>query len=211
MNPYLFGPSLRTQIHDRLDGFVTHQNKQNDLREAAVAIVITNSAETGQPCVLMTLRPTKLNRHGGQYALPGGRLDEGETVVDAARRELLEELGVDLGPDDVLGKLDHFPTRSGFRISPIVMWAAGEVKLRPDPSEVAEVFYLPLGELDSPDIPRLETSKNSEHPVLSAYFPTLGHYMFAPTAAILYQFREIALRGEPTRAAHFDQPTFAWK
>lgn len=138
-------------------------------------------------------------------------MDEGETIVAAARRELHEELGLDLLEDHVLGQLDHFPTRSGFRISPIVMWAPEPVELRPDASEVAEVFLLPLTELDSPDIPRLSASENSEHPVLSAYFPTLGHYMYAPTAAILYQFREVALRGVSTRAAHYDQPTFAWK
>ncbi len=159
----------------------------------------------------MTLRPPKLNRHGGQYALPGGRLDDGESEVEAAQRELKEELGLDLDQDAVLGRLDQFPTRSGFRISPIVMWAADHAELRPDPSEVAQVFHLPLRELDSPDIPRLEKSDNSDHPVLSAFFPTLGHYMYAPTAAILYQFREVALRRRATRVSHFDQPTFAWK
>lgn len=161
--------------------------------------------------MLMTLRPPSLNRHGGQYALPGGRMDAGESEVEAALRELHEELGLDLRQDDVLGRLDQFPTRSGFRVSPVVVWASGDVELRPDPSEVAQVFHLPLREFDSPDIPRLEESDNSEHPVLSAFFPTLGHYMYAPTAAILYQFREIALRGKTTRVSHFDQPTFAWK
>ncbi len=211
LQPYLFNQSLRTQIQGRLDGFAPQPAELCDLRDAAVAIVIVNNSETNQASVLMTLRPKKLNRHGGQYALPGGRLDEGETNVAAARRELHEELGLDLLEDHVLGQLDQFPTRSGFRISPFVMWAPGTVELRPDPSEVAEVFLLPLTELDSPDIPQLSASENSEHPVLSAYFPTLGHYMYAPTAAILYQFREVALRGVSTRAAHFDQPTFAWK
>jgi 8-oxo-dGTP pyrophosphatase MutT (NUDIX family) len=211
LQPYEFNHALRTQIQGHLDRFAPQPAELLDLREAAVAIVIVNNSETNQASVLMTLRPQKLNRHAGQYALPGGRLDEGETVVAAARRELHEELGLDLLEEHVLGQLDHFPTRSGFRISPIVMWASGTVELRPEPAEVAEVFLLPLTELDSPDIPRLSASKNSEHPVLSAYFPTLGHYMYAPTAAILYQFREIALRGVSTRAAHYDQPTFAWK
>ncbi len=211
MQPYLFNAELRSRIRGNLDGFAMQQMEQGGLREAAVAIVVTESAEAGQASVLMTLRPRQLGRHGGQYALPGGRLDEGEGDDDAARRELHEELGLELGQGDILGRLDPFPTRSGFRVSPIVMWAGGEVDLRPDPSEVAEVFHLPLAELDSPDIPRLEKSENSEHPVLSAYFPTLGHYMFAPTAAILFQFREIALRGKTTRVSHFDQPTFAWK
>ena len=81
----------------------------------------------------------------------------------------------------------------------------------PDAVEVARVFQVPFTELDSPKIPHLEMTPESEPPVLSAPLPTLGHHLFAPTAAILYQFREVALRGEPTRVAHYDQPAFAWK
>lgn len=211
MQPYLFGPDLLSRLQANLECFADQMIQRSGLRDAAVAIVVTEHKDTGEACVLMTLRPPRLNRHGGQYALPGGRLDDGESETEAALRELREELGLDLGQDDVLGRLDQFPTRSGFRMSPVVMWASGDVELRPDPSEVAQVFHLPLRELDSPDIPRLQKSENSEHPVLSAFFPTLGHYMYAPTAAILYQFREIALRGKTTRVSHFDQPAFAWK
>ncbi|NDW45948.1 CoA pyrophosphatase [Ruegeria sp. PrR005] len=211
MQPYLFGPDLLSRLQANLGCFADQMIQRSGLRDAAVAIVVTEHKDTGEACVLMTLRPPRLNRHGGQYALPGGRLDDGESETEAALRELREELGLDLGQDDVLGRLDQFPTRSGFRMSPVVMWASGDVELRPDPSEVAQVFHLPLRELDSPDIPRLQKSENSEHPVLSAFFPTLGHYMYAPTAAILYQFREIALRGKTTRVSHFDQPAFAWK
>ena len=46
---------------------------------------------------------------------------------------------------------------------------------------------------------------------MSAPLPTLGHHLYAPTAAMMYQFREVALRGEATRVAHFDQPDFARK
>ncbi|SDE14257.1 ADP-ribose pyrophosphatase YjhB, NUDIX family [Ruegeria marina] len=211
MQPYVFGPDLRSRFQANLGRFTARNVERAGLRDAAVAIVVIRHNETGEACVLMTLRPPSLNRHGGQYALPGGRMDAGESEVEAALRELHEELGLDLRQDDVLGRLDQFPTRSGFRVSPVVVWASGDVELRPDPSEVAQVFHLPLREFDSPDIPRLEESDNSEHPVLSAFFPTLGHYMYAPTAAILYQFREIALRGKTTRVSHFDQPTFAWK
>ncbi|WP_165821350.1 NUDIX hydrolase [Falsiruegeria mediterranea] len=211
MNTYMFNQDLLLGVKANLEQFSVQPNTQTELRKAAVAIVITEHVETRESCILMTLRPPRLNRHGGQYALPGGRLDEGEHDVQAALRELHEELGLELEADSVLGRLDVFPTRSGFQISPIVVATLGPVNLSPDPTEVEQVFHLPMSELDDPEIPRLEESPNSEHPVLSAFFPTLGHYMYAPTAAILYQFREAGLHGRQTRVSHFDQPTFAWK
>ncbi len=211
MKPYPFEPELRQQIKTRLERHSVGEQSQAGLRNAAVAIVLATHTETRQASFLLTLRPEKLNRHGGQYALPGGRLDEGETEPQAALRELEEELGLTLSEDDILGRLDDYPTRSGFRITPIVLWCNDTSGLRPDPTEVARVFSIPLQELDDPDIPRLISSPTGDHPVLSAFIPTLGHYLYAPTAAILYQFREVALRGEKTRVAHFDQPKFAWK
>lgn len=199
---------LRTQIQGRLDGFAWQDVPAEGLRRSAVAIVIVPDEASGQASVLLTMRPTKLNRHGGQYALPGGRLDEGETEPETARRELLEELGLDLGPEAVMGRLDHFTTHSGFRMEPVVLWADGPITLRPDPVEVEAAYHLPFAELNSPDIPRLMDGPGDQ-PILSAYFPSLGHFIYAPTAAILYQFREIALRGETTRAAHYEHPMFA--
>ncbi|MEY8840921.1 CoA pyrophosphatase [Cribrihabitans sp. XS_ASV171] len=203
--------TLRLSIRARLEAFDRRDRPTDQLRRAAVAIVVTGSPENGEASVLVTLRPRGLNRHGGQYALPGGRLDPGETIEQAALRELHEELGLLLEPDDILGHLDPFVTRSGFIMSPVVLWAGPKVTLTPEPEEVAEVYHLPFSELDSPDIPRLIESEHGDQPVLSAYFPTLGHYMYAPTAAVIYQFREVALHGRATRVAHFDQPQFTWK
>lgn len=185
--------------------------ENTDLRPAAVAIVIVQHPGIGQASILLTLRPDRMKRHAGQYALPGGRLDTGENQLQAALRELQEELGVVLGPNDLLGTLDDYPTRSGFQITPMVFWGEAPVNLRPDPDEVAQVFHVPLEELDSSDIPILSDPAPDEQPVLSAYLPTLGEEFFAPTAAMLYQFREVALRGNRTRVAQYDQPTFAWK
>ena len=161
--------------------------------------------------VLLTLRPETLKRHGNQYALPGGRLESDETPVSGALRELAEELGLERGEADVIGMLDDFPTRSGFRITPIVVWGGENPRLKPDPGEVARVFRIPLAELDLPEIPYLDHTQGQEHPVMSAPLPTLGHHLYAPTAALLYQFREVALRGQTTRVSHFEQPKFAWK
>ncbi len=190
--------------------FPTDTNDDPQLHLAAVAVVIVKHTNNDSASVLLTLRPSKIKRHGGQFALPGGRLDDGETVEDAALRELHEELGLELTSENILGRLDDYPTRSGYRISPIVMWGGEAQTLAPDDGEVEEVYRIPFYELDRPHIPIL-TPTEHQHPVLSAHIPTVGGSIYAPTAAILYQFREVAIRGLKTRVSHFDQPTFAWK
>lgn len=211
MTSYSFTNDLRQRLTDNLAALDIHALDGKDLRHAAVAIVVVAHPETEQACVLLTLRPDRMNRHAGQYALPGGRLDEGENQLQASLRELQEELGVTLGPDDQIGTLDDYPTRSGFRITPLVFWAESPVTLTPDPVEVDQVFHITLEELDCPNIPILSDPEPGERPVLSAHLATLGHEVYAPTAAMLYQFREVAMRGEATRVAEYDQPTFAWK
>ncbi len=208
---FSFGEELRAQITQNLAQFERVEMEQGDLRLAAVAIVVVKSDVNDEACFLLTLRPVRMNRHSNQYALPGGRLDEGETSQQAALRELSEEVGVDLGPEHVLGALDDYATRSGFRITPIVMWGAACETLNPDPGEVEAAFRIPLSDINAEAVPRLIPSEEGEHPVLCAHIETLGHTVYAPTAAIFYQFREVALRGASTRVAHFDQPAFAWK
>lgn len=213
--PFSFGPDLKRLLSENLARFDVREIENPDLRQAAVAIVVgpggSGSAPSTEATVLLTLRPKTINRHSGQYALPGGRLDAGETTIQAALRELEEELGLRLAADAVIGILDDYPTRSGFRITPIVAWTDSSADLTPAPDEVYKVFRIPLDELDSPDIPILSEPTGDNHPVLSMILPTLGHSMYAPTAALLYQFREVALRGVGTRVAHYDQPGFAWK
>ena len=150
MANYDFNPVLRRSISERIARFVPAGREASRLRKAAVAIVVAKEPETGQASVIVTLRPANLRRHGAQYALPGGRLDEGETEIEAALRETSEELGLDLNQRDVLGRLDDFPTRSGFQISPFVAWCQDYVTLKPDPAEVADVFFIPFSELNNP-------------------------------------------------------------
>jgi 8-oxo-dGTP pyrophosphatase MutT (NUDIX family) len=204
--------SLRADIENRLSGFQVNAFNDQNLRHAAVAVVIVGSSEDSSvPGILLTLRPVKLNRHSGQYALPGGKLDEGETPVVAALRELDEELGLKLEATDVLGVLDDYPTRSKFRITPVVIWAGEKCDLKPSADEIARVFHIPFTELDSDAIPVFEEGVEQDRPVLCSEFPVLGHRMYSPTASIIYQFREVAIRGNHTRVAHYDQPLFAWQ
>ncbi len=208
---FVIGEALRREVAGNLATFERRAVSASGLRQAGVAIVIVSGDRDDSAHVLLTRRPDRLKRHGGQYALPGGRLEPGETPQAAALRELEEELGLLLDPDRVLGVLDDFATRSGFRITPTVVWGGARVELEPDPSEVERVFRIPLAELNRPEIPHLARMRGQDSPVLSAPLPTLGHHLYAPTAAMLYQFREVALRGESTRVAHYEQPRFAWK
>lgn len=209
MTDLSFNTDLRTRIEGNLSAFEPRAIADESLRHAAVAIVIVEGGEK-QAALLLTTRPAGLRRHGGQYALPGGRLEEGETVHAAALRELEEELGLALGEERIMGDLDDYPTRSGFRITPVVVWGGDAGGIQPDRQEVDQVYHIPLADLLSPDIPLLEPGPG-DHPILSVPLATLGHQVFAPTAAMLYQFREVALLGRATRVSHYDQPAFAWK
>jgi len=201
--------ALHERVRAHLGAFQRRRHEDADLRRAAVALTLVPD-EDGRACFLLTRRAAGLRNHGGQWALPGGRLDPGENPVEAALRELREEVGLEISdPGPVLGELDDYPTRSGFCITPVVVWCGPEVELAPDPAEVAAVHRVPLDELERPDVPRTRRIPQSDRPVLS--FPLLGTHLHSPTAAILYQLREVALRGEATRVAHFDQPVFAWR
>jgi len=170
----------------------------------AVSIVLEQDVRS----LLITRRAPNLRSHAGQWALPGGGRDAGESVEDAARRELLEETGVAVAPDDVLGILDDYVTRSGYLITPVVVWG-GPVSpaMRGPTSEVAQIHVIPLADFDVP--PRLLRIPESAAPVIQ--LPLLGGYLHAPTAAIIYQFCQVALHGRTIRVSHFEQPVFAWK
>lgn len=189
-------------IHDRMT--VT----DGSLRQAAVALVLSAASPEAATDIVVTLRASRLNRHGGQFALPGGRLDEGENVIDAALRETHEEVGLCLERSSVLGLLDDMVTRSGFVITPVVAWAGAGASFTPDPGEVAKLYRVPLEELDGASIPEMVPDKSGGKPVMSAVLPTIGHRMYAPTAALLYQFREVCLHGRSTRVGDLGQPEF---
>jgi 8-oxo-dGTP pyrophosphatase MutT (NUDIX family) len=198
--------SQREEIERALRRFRRKSARRRGWQSAAVAITVV-TAPAG-PAVLITRRATTLRSHPGQYALPGGRTDPGESAPEAARRELHEELGMWLPPDAVLGALDDYATRSGYVISPVVLWAGehGE-PLHPNEDEVAEVFDIPFTDLDVE--PVFVAIPESDRPVIR--LPLRGGWLHAPTAAVLHQFREVVLRGRRTRVAHLEQPVFAWR
>ncbi len=165
---------------------------------------------SGGAAFLLCLRATALRRHGGQFALPGGRVDPGESAEDTARRELDEELGLRLEPSAVLGRLDDYVSRSGFVITPVVLWTDRADTLHPDPAEVASVHRVGLHQLQRADSPRFVTIPESDRPVVQ--LPIGRNLLHAPTGAVMLQFRWVALEGQVGRRVNeLEQPVFAWK
>lgn len=220
--------ALRMLVQTRLLGFVAQtacspaRPEEPALRHAAVCVAIideghganlpslpTHAHWSDQAALLLTRRAGNLRSHSGQWALPGGRIDEGETPEEAALREMREEVGLTLDVGCILGRLDDFVTRSGYQITPVVVWAGAAHELAANPGEVASIHRIACAEFLRPDAPMLDVEAHSEHQVLR--MPVGDNWIAAPTAAILFQFREVCLLGHATRVAHFEQPKFAWK
>ncbi|NUS95318.1 MAG: CoA pyrophosphatase [Nocardia sp.] len=189
------------------------------LRRAAVVMCVV---DTGGSLAVLVIKRAYRGRNAGQWALPGGRLEPGETTQQAALRELHEELGLTIGPGDVLGTLDDFPAASGFAITPVVATLSDLESLRPSPDEVHSVHRAAFDRLAADDAPhwvlRDSARMHAAGPAVDAppgqpglLQMRLGPEMtiHAPTGAMLWQFREVVLLGSDPKAARvadFAQP-----
>jgi 8-oxo-dGTP pyrophosphatase MutT (NUDIX family) len=216
------GDQLLQLLRERLNSFQVQTIPADGRRRAAVAVAVTEAGHgpdlrgmpqherwSEAPALLLTRRAAGLRSHAGQWALPGGRIDEGESPAQAALRELAEEVGLVLDASAVIGRLDDYATRSGYLITPLVVWAGRADHVVPNAAEVAGIHRIPVSELLRADAPLLNQVRGAPHPVLR--MPVAESWIAAPTAIFLYQFRELCLLGRPTRASHFDQPVFAWR
>jgi 8-oxo-dGTP pyrophosphatase MutT (NUDIX family) len=202
--------ALESRLRSNLRAFDRLALPPSSHRAAAVALVITAGPEQ-QACFVLTKRAAKLRAHAGQWALPGGGIDDGEDAAGAALREVFEEVGLELSREAVLGQLDDYSTRSGYVITPVVIWYGRRAQYAPNPIEVAAVYDVPLHELGHPQVPRLQQIAQSDKPVIQVPLPHVKATVHAPTAAIVYQLWEVAVQGRATRVAHYEQPVFAWR
>jgi 8-oxo-dGTP pyrophosphatase MutT (NUDIX family) len=205
-----FTADTRQLIAARMAGFarLDDDDAVSGLKRAAVAIVLAQGDVPAGTAMLLTLRASSLRAHSSQWALPGGRCDPGETAIETALRELHEELGLRLGPDDVLGVLDDYPTRSGYLITPVVMWAQQSASVAPNPDEVASVHRIALSQMVRPQAFDFISIPESDRRVIR--YSHFDHLIHAPTAALIYQFSEV-LAGRITRVTELEQPVFAWR
>jgi len=204
----LFDEAFRQRALANLRAFERRATVVDGHRPAAVAVVLLPD-DAGRACFLLTRRAASLRTHARQWALPGGRTNPDESAPVAALRELREEVGLGIAEDAVLGLLDDYRTRSGFVITPVVVWAGTTAELRANPDEVASVHRVPLSDLDAPGIPRFISIPESDRPVIQ--LPILSRLIHAPTAAVVYQMREVVMHGRPTRVDHYEQPVWAWR
>ncbi len=213
-----FDKSLRAELAANLAAHERREHPLKERRHAAVSVVLVDSdpecrdAEilgvAGGACLLLCQRALGMTRHAGQWALPGGRIERGETPLEAALRELDEELGVRLEPQSVVGWLDDYATRSGYVITPVVLWGGANPALKPARDEVLAVYRLSLRELVDAE-PRFVAIPQSDRPVLQ--LPLGNELIHAPTGAVLLQLRQVGLLGRTgERVDAIEEPVFAW-
>jgi 8-oxo-dGTP pyrophosphatase MutT (NUDIX family) len=201
------GGDSQVAIRRRVEGFAGSRCSAGEVTtargRAAVAVCVLGA---GPAARVLLVRRAARGFNAGQWAFPGGRAAGGETAYETALREANEEVGLVAAEGAVAGLLDDFVTDSGFVITPVVVLADADVSLSPAEAEVHSVHTVTLARLRGQDLPHWAPQPDGP-PLLQMPLGD-GMRIHAPTGAILYQFREVALLGRPTRVAGLRQPPF---
>ncbi len=156
-----------------------------EARPSAVLVVLAATADG--PEVLLTRRSADMRTHRGEVSFPGGRLDPGETVVEAALREAHEEVGLDPALVTVRGELDHLSTPvSRSSIAPLVATVEHRLDLQPHTGEVDRVLWVPISELTRPDTYRAEVWSNRPADWVLHFFELDDETVWGATARMLF-------------------------
>jgi len=159
------------------------------LREAAVLVPIMNHA--AGLSIVLTQRTQHLAAHAGQIAFPGGGIDPGdETPLAAALRETEEEIGLPADRVRVIGRLDTYITRTGYRVEPFVGLIEPPVALTPEPGEVADIFEVPLAFILGDRMPERHSRRYQGKTRHFYVFPYGERYIWGATAGMLKNLRD---------------------
>ena len=163
---------------------------QNDLTPAAVLVPLVD--RPGGLTVLLTQRTAHLNDHAGQISFPGGRVEpEDPSHLAAALREAEEEVGLPPDRVEVIGTLDYYIVRSGYRVTPVVGFVNPPFDVRPDPFEVAEVFEVPLSFVLDTDNHVMESRTDQGVERTFYVLPYENRYIWGATAGMLVNLTDV--------------------
>lgn len=136
-------------------------------RQAAVLVPLLKT-QAGYE-LLFTVRSSQLSSHAGEISFPGGRVDDGETLEEAARREAFEEIGLTVTSESILGYLDDVPSPAKYIVTPVVAILEKPLDFTLSQAEVEEVFTADLSELARLE-PRAEERVLQGHRRLIHYY-----------------------------------------
>ncbi|MFA5593650.1 MAG: CoA pyrophosphatase [Trueperaceae bacterium] len=181
-------------LAERLAAATPRKLQIDGFRRASVLVPLLYGPDGVE--VLFTVRAARLKSHAGEIAFPGGRLDPGETHVEAALRETEEEVGLSVTPDQVLGRLSDHPSPAGYVATPYVAQVPWPQELTLNPGEVDAVFTVPLAELLAIE-PQTRVAELARYRRLLYSYPWGEYLIWGFTGNVVRDLLEV-IAGDPT-------------
>lgn len=199
----LQGPFSVAGLASRLAAFRPHQLVIPGFRPASVLVPLLDGPDGLE--LLFTVRASRLRSHGGEVSFPGGRVEPGESHVEAALRETQEEVGLAVAPEQVIGRLSDHPSPARYVAVPVVAVVPWPQELDLNPGEVAEAFTVPVAELAATEPGTREASLLQYRRLLYSY-PWGDHVIWGFTGNVVRELLEVA-NGHPGDPDPFDPAT----